>query len=372
MRLFFVILFFATLLFAQSSPSTDSTAGKNRELVPTTAVQPDTVKKNIDSIITDSITTDSTAKNRPVISPHVKDTLPLKKFLPDTTFVDGVYAGVGFGWSLGKFDAERLWEHTLPSSLIDLRLKETSLSVLPDTTQTDSLLRKGDMSSLSFSIKDKPSSYNMTFPLSISLTKYRKEDRISAALAFSLFSKNQKSTVSMLNDSLSRRIDLRQKFLLYSLSLEFMYAKRISPIYFSVDGIDRSDFSLGLGITPLMRMKTTSSTKRYSDDYRTMSIEDTIKKQLLNSDSYGFSMSIRTGISTTQRFSSGALKIDLLYSMSWNDYFYNNGNRVYRDGLNKNDLEADKTLSFLSNRLEISLSLLRKSGRNKKDETVQP
>jgi hypothetical protein len=362
MRFFFIILFFATLLFAQSPPATDSAHVNSRGFIPDTLVLSDTLGgKN-----------DSTEKKPPIVLSHAKDSLPLKKLLPDTTFVDGVYAGIGVGWSLGNFDAERLWERTLPGTLLDLHLYSTTLQVLPDTTQTDSLLRKGDTSSLRFSIKDKPSTYNMTFPFSISLTKYRKNDRLSAALSFSLFSKTQKSSVSMLNDSLSRRIDLRQNFLLYSLSLQLLYAKRISPIYFSVDGIDRSHLLLGLSITPLMRIKTTGSTKRYSDDYRTIGIEDTIKKLLLNSESYGFSMSIRTGISTTQQLSSGALEIDLLYSMSWNDYFYQNGNRVYRGALNKNDNEADKTLSFLSNRLEINLTLLRKSSRNKKDETAQP
>jgi hypothetical protein len=334
------------------------------EIISDTTVQSDSIVKNNDSV----------PKIHPVMLSPAKDTLSSKKIIKDTSFDSGVYAGIGIGWSLGKFDAEQLWERTLPSTLIDLHLKDTTLVIPPGTTNTGSSLSNGDSSLLRFSIKDKPSSYNMTFPISISLTKYRKGDRFTGALAFSLFSKNQKSSVSMLNDSLSRRIDLRQKFLLYSLSLHFMYSKRISPIYFSIDGIDRSDLLLGLSITPLMRMKTTGSTKRYSDadDSRIIGIEDTIKKQLLNNNSYGFGMSIRTGISTTQQYSTGALQIDLLYTLSWNDYFYNNGNRVHRGTLNKNDPEPDRTLSFLSNRLEINFSLLRKSSKSKKDEIAQP
>ena len=355
-----LLLFVSTSVY--SLPVTDSTNAIRVETFSDTAVQIDSVAKSTDSIY----------KNKPATISVGKELLPLTKDLPDTTFLDGIYAGIGIGWSLGGFNPEQLWTRTLPATLIDLHLNDTTLVVKPDTTQSDLLLRIGDTSQLRFAIKDKPNTYNMTFPISLLLTKYRKDDRFSTALAFSFYSKNQKSSVSMLNDSLSRRIDLRQKFLLYHLSLHFMYAKRIAPIYFSIDGIDRTDFLLGISITPLMKIKTSGSTKRFSDDYRTIGIEDTIKKRLLNSESNGFSMSIRTGISTTQRFSSGALEIDLLYSLSWNDYFYHNGTRVNRGTLNKNDLEADKTLSFLSNRIEISFSLLRKSSRNKNNETAQP
>lgn len=285
---------------------------------------------------------------------------------PDSINFRGIYGGIGAGWSLGSFEAINIWENALPDSLGHLHLTSLTLQQLPDTTSQDSLLRKGDTSSLRFTIKDKPSTYNMAFPLSISLTKFRKNDRFSTSLIFSLFSKSQKASVYILDDSLERRIDLRQKFLLYSLALNLNYAKRIPQIYFSVDGIDRTDLLFGLSITPLMRMKTINSIKRYSDDNRILGIEDTIRSNLNSTtDSYGLSLSFRAGISTLQKLSTGAIEVSLLYTCSWNDYFYNNGERIRIGSLNKNHDNSNKPLDFITNRFEINCSFLHRIGNEK-------
>ncbi len=283
----------------------------------------------------------------------------------DTIHFRGFYAGIGAGWSLGSFEAIDIWEKALPDSLGHLHLSSISLRQLSDSTSPDSLIRKGDTSSLRFTIKDKPSAYNMAFPLSISFTKFRKDDRFTTSFIFSLYSKSQKTSVYLLDDSLKRRIDLRQKFLLYSLALNLNYAKRIPKIYFSVDGIDRTDLLLGLSITPLMRMKTTNSIKRYSDDNRIIGIEDTIRSNLISTDSYGLSLSFRTGVSTVQKLSTGALEVALLYTCSWNDYFYHNGEHIRIGALNKNHENSDKPLDFVTNRFEITFSFLHRIGKEK-------
>lgn len=327
------------------------------------------LKPDNDSVFSDTAIGNSTA----IPIKKYSDTLNAKSnlsFVKKQEIIDsnnivlkGYYAGIGAGWSLGSLDAVRLWQYTLPDSLHDLHLKDPFLVRLPDAKSADSVLRAGDTSNLHFSIKDKPSIYNMTFPITFSFTNLREFDRFTTSITLAFFSKNQKSSIYLLSDSLNRRVDLRQNFIFYTLSLNFLYAKRIPPIYFSVDGVNRTDFFLGLTLTPLTRLKTTNSIKRYSDDSRTIGIDDAIRSSLITTDCYGISSSIRMGIATIKQLSTGALEIGLNYSLAWNGYFFHDGERIKRSALYSSDLDANKPLSFFSNRFEINISLLRHIGK---------
>lgn len=252
-----------------------------------------------------------------------------------------------------------MWEKTLPDSLKDFGLLSGSFSISPDTASSDSLTRLGDTSGLRFSIKEKPAIYNLSVPLTLSITKFRERSHFTSALTFSLFSKTQKGSIYVLNDSLDRRVDIRQKFMMYSLTLNFLYGTRINPRYFSIDGVDRTNFMLGVGITPLVSMNRTFSTKRHSDDIRIRSIEDSISSLFKDKHDYGFAANVKTGITTQSHLAKGGIEVGLFYTLSWYNYFLNDGDRVYRRDLNPSEKDADKPLSFISNRVELTITLIR-------------
>jgi hypothetical protein len=278
----------------------------------------------------------------------------------DSLFLNSNYLGFGIGWSLGSFEPAEMWGNTLPSELADLRLTKSTLIAAADSMSSDSLLRAGDSSEITFSIKDKPSVYNMAFPISILFVKFDKNYRHSLMVSFSIFSKKQKSTVSLLNDSLSRRIDIKQNFTLYNASLHYMIGKRIPPVYISVDGVDRTDVIAGIGVSPLIYMNISNSINAYSDDVRITGITDSIKSQIHNLKCNGLSLSFKAGLSTVKHLKKGALDASILYTITWNDYFYDNGTRVKNGNVDLKNSEATENLSFLSNKLEISIVLLKK------------
>jgi len=100
--------------------------------------------------------------------------------------------------------------------------------------------------------------------------------------------------------------------------------------------------------------------KTFSDDIRVIGIADTIRSLLHSSECYGLSLSFKCGVSTVKHLKKGALDASILYTLTWNDYFYNNGTRFKNGSINQESKEAAENLSFLSNRLEISFAILRK------------
>gem|GEM_PF-1626614 len=365
MRLFLLFLIlFPLQIHAQNIPVADSLKSDTsaKSLTAKVSAVTDTAAK-IDSSISD--TTGETNRNTSISKLPPVPVKPKADTTIDSSFFDGIYFGAGIGWSLGSFAPAEMWKHTLPSVLKDLNLTESSFQIAADTTQTDSLLKAGDSSHVRFLIKDKLSSYNMSFPIMLSLTKFNNNYRHSVYATFYFFSKNQKSSVYLLNDSLHRRIDLKQKFTLYSASLYYIIARRIPPLYISIDGVDRTDLILGLGISPLMRIQTVNSIKNYAEetDIRMQNIEDTIRTKFTDTECSGLSMSMKAGFSTVKHLSHGALEASILYTLSWNNYFYHDGDRITNGDFNPLDGEADKKLSFLSNRLELCFSFLKKASK---------
>ncbi|HMA64272.1 MAG: hypothetical protein ACM31E_05140 [Fibrobacterota bacterium] len=356
MRILFYILTIATLSFSQVQPeksssipldtankksTTDSIAQPLSELLLSDSA--DTLIKRVD-----------TSKATPATDVAVKDTVQ------DTLFLDGKYAGIGIGWSLGSFEAAKIWEHTLHSNLQSFYLSDTAFTILKDSTSSDTLIRNyGDTSKLRFTVKEKPSGYNMSFPVSLSLVSFGPDSKHSWVLSFFLFSKNQKSSLYTIADSVNRRIDINQKFRLYSASLHYLYSHRVPPLYMIIDNVHRTDVVAGLGIAPLMYIGSSNIVKKLSDDKRINAIYDSINNQFQSFGMYGLSMSLKAGISTVKRIKSGALEASILYTMTWNDFFYDNGKRVHRSDLDPIDGDGRKRLSFMSNRFEISLALLK-------------
>lgn len=348
MRILIYVLALVTLSFSQIQPE------KTYPLSPdttTNVLSNDSTKKTVSDTLKKSVDTS-------------RAVTPVKDTVVDSLFLDGIFAGIGVGWSLGSFEAGKIWEQTLHSDLQSFHLTDTAFTIPKDTTSSDTLIRNsGDTSKLRFTIKEKPSGYNMSFPVSLSLVKFGPQSKHSWVLSMFLFSKNQKSSLYSISDSVNRRIDINQKFRLYSASLHYLYNHRIPPLYMVVENVSRTDVVAGLGIAPLMYIGSSNIVKKLSDDKRMNAIYDSINKQFQSFEMFGLSISLKTGLSTVRRIKSGALEASILYTITWNDYFYNNGKRIHRSDLNPQDGEGNKRLSFISNRLEISFALLKSLGK---------
>lgn len=319
-------------------------------LMPDSIIQKDTLIQSVSD-------SDSSSDKKAI---HVPSS-PVKDTSIDSSFSRSRYIGIGVGWSLGSFTPSEMWENTLADSLSHFHLTEMSFSSAPDTNSSDSLIRAGDVSKLRFRIKDKPSTYNMAFPFSVSFTKFNKDNRHSVNASFYIYSKKQNTSISIAdNDSLSRRIDIKQKFITYSASLHYLFGRRIPIRYISVDGVNRTDIMAGIGVSPLLSIEASNSVKAYSDDLRIKSIADTVKAQLHSFSYRGLSLSMKAGVSTVRHLKKGSLDASIMYSFSWNDYFYDNGKRVTNSTIDPASHEPLKELSFISNRLEISFSILGK------------
>jgi hypothetical protein len=356
MRILIYVLTITTLSISQIQTGKSSS-------IPTDTLKNISSSDSITHSSSDSLRSDSTdrlKKTVDTLKPAQAVKVAVKDTVQDTLFLNGTYAGIGIGWSLGSFEAAKIWEQTLHSDLQSFHLTDTAFTILKDTTSSDTLIRNyGDTSKLRFTVKEKPSGYNMSFPISLSLVTFRPESKHSWVLSFFLFSKNQKSSLYTIADSVNRRIDINQKFRLYSASLHYLYSHRVPPLYMVVENISRTDVVAGLGIAPLMYLGSSNIVKKLSDDKRINAICDSINKQFQSFEMYGLSMSLKAGFSTVKRIKSGALEASILYTMTWNDFFYDNGKRVHRSNLDPLDGEGNKRLSFLSNRLEISLALLK-------------
>ncbi|HEX2955871.1 MAG TPA: hypothetical protein VHO70_03535, partial [Chitinispirillaceae bacterium] len=111
----------------------------------------------------------------------------------DTTVnLTGLFLGIGAGVTLGNLPLVSLWKNSLADSLTHLGLQENSFFITPDTLLPDSL-QIADTSKLVYRIKEKPSIYNMTFPIKLSIAKINDNNFFKASVIYSLIYKNQKS-----------------------------------------------------------------------------------------------------------------------------------------------------------------------------------
>ncbi len=293
--------------------------------------------------------------------------VPLNPEIPPPDSIrpsNGLFLGFGAGVTLGNLPLLPLWNSSLPDSLTKLGLNENSFNVTADTSLPDSL-QIADTSMLAFRIKEHPSVYNMTFPLKLSISRIKDKSIFRASLIYSLIYKNQKSIVFAADDTLNRRIDMKQKLFLHSAALEVNYGLKISPQYFSIESIEKSYFFIGLGISPVLYLKSIMDIDNKSEDLRMQQVENSIRESSKNLSAIGTTFTFKTGVSAIRRLSSnGVAEISLCYTLNWFDYFYNKGNRLQKSNIS-GSIEDKGDLSFLSNRFEISISLYRQfSGKS--------
>lgn len=307
-------------------------------------------KTEKDSSVADSATQgkDTTERQKPRIG-KVLDTT-------DTSSLDiGGYFGAGFGWSLGGSVLMKLWETSLPGSLADIGLSDTSFRIIPDSTTTTGL--PGDTADLVFTTKEKPAIYTMSFPLSISYVRIGPKNRRSLSLCGSWMHKLYAATVSLKGDTVSGTADFRQSIHCYSLFLSALYGKEIDPRYLSIDGLEKCYLSTGIDLTPFTATQIITDVKAPKRSNRLQEIGRAIDQR----DRFirGFGGALRTGINMMQRISrTKASDAAFFYTLQGYGYFFENGHRTDFADIDPSSRKKDRPLFWISNRFEISITLL--------------
>lgn len=366
--LFCFLLSNTAVIFADTIPEITSDTASKIDATDTAASTHTVPVPVVDSIA--SSTTDSVPEEN-LVHPQTQtklesttkaatDTLETPN---DTTpKLPGFYLGFGAGVSLGDMPAFSMWKNSLPDTLSDLKLESNSFIDPLDIPNSDSLI--ADTSNLVFKLKEHPSVYNMTFPIRLSATKINEKSFIKTSLSYALIFKKQKSIVFAADDTLGKRIDIKNNLFLHSLSLDLTFGKEIPLQYFSIESIEKSYFVIGLGFSPLLLLKSDYSVKNSSKSERMKLVADAISLSN-NCNAFGTTFTFKAGISSIKRLTqNGIAEIGLFYSLNLFDYFYENGDR-----LKKRDIDPvgndSKNLSFISNRFELGVNFYRKAGPRK-------
>ncbi len=353
----FILLKFTVLTMMLAAASFADNISKQRiDSIPETDYLSDSsiTTKDTSEVPDSIIQTPDSMSEQSVNVPLVSGISPSDSIKPS----NGLFLGFGAGVTFGNLPLLQLWKKSLPDSLTKLGLQANSFIVKADTSLPDSL-QITDTSKLVFKIKEHPSFYNMTFPVRLSISRLTDKSILRTSLSYSLIFKNQKSIVFAVDDTLNRRVDMKQKLFLHSAALEVIYGVKIPPQYFSIESIEKSYFFIGLGISPVLYLKSMRDIDNKSEDLRMKQVENSIRQNGDNMNAFGTTFTFKTGISAIRRLSSnGIAEISLCYTLNWFDYFYENGKRVQKNNISGNSKDKGD-LSFLSNRFEIGVSLYR-------------
>lgn len=351
----FIFKFTVLLMILSAASFADSIPEQRIDSIPETNLLSDSSITSTDtSEVPDSIIQSDSMSEQSIDVPFVPEIPPPDSIKPS----NGLFLGFGAGVTLGNLPLLPLWKNSLPDSLTKLGLQANSFIVSADTSLPDSL-QIADTSMLVFKIKEHPSFYNMTFPVRLSISRLSDKSILRASLSYSLIYKNQKSIVFAADDTLNRRIDMKQKLFLHSAALEVNYGIKIPPQYFSIESIEKSYFFIGLGISPVLYLKSIHDIDNKSEDLRMRQVENRIRESSKNLSALGTTFTFKTGISAIRRLSSnGIAEFSLCYTLDWFDYFYDDGKRLQKSNIS-GSIEDKGDLSFLSNRFEIGVSLYR-------------
>ncbi|MBN1756924.1 MAG: hypothetical protein JW863_01315 [Chitinispirillaceae bacterium] len=269
---------------------------------------------------------------------------------------NGIYFSAGIGWSLGGFELFSLWENSLPDSLSHLGLSDTSFIVPFDSTERD--IEAADTALLSFSVKEAPVIYTMSFPAILSLVSIRDERKLSLSLSGSWMRKVFTGTVSAIGDTLGRKTDFKESVNVYAAMLSFQWGHTIPDEYFSIEGMERSFFTAGLDIAPLVAVRIRRSATS-TGDTRFTAISRRISKPSVRF-MRGGAAGIRLGISMLKRLNArSATDFGIWYSVLGYGYFLEDNNGVSLTDIDPTSRKENRPLFWVSNRLELSFALLR-------------
>jgi hypothetical protein len=268
----------------------------------------------------------------------------------------GTLAGIGIGFSLGSLPPFDIWRGGLPQQLSDLGLTDTSYRIAPAG------LFAGDTGQLSFTVRQSPDLYSITFPITAYITRLTPNHRFTASLSFAWLSEEYDARILEQNDS-SQYFDLQQTLGLYSLTGALTWGTRIPERYFSVDAIDRTDALIGLLATPYIALRrTTSIGAPPAAGSRMDSLYHAVLPQMSSFSAAGIAYGWRLSLATIRHQSKrSGLEAELTYSGIWNTGFHMaSGATLLQANLGDKSATAGNAVSYYTSRIEISISLFRK------------
>jgi hypothetical protein len=246
----------------------------------------------------------------------------------------GTILGGGVGLSIGSIKVFTLWNNGLPQSLADLGLKDTSFR------------RAGDTLLLTFTTKQAPDVYNMTFPLAVGLGRLSAAHRCEAAVSFSMLSKNFRSAVAVGSASSSggRIIDISQSIRLYAVTLDLLYGKAIPERYLTIAGADRTDGIAGVSLTPFVGVSTTTGISApVPSDLRLQAVRDSVARGLHQVSASGIAFGWRMGIAKMRHLSkNGCIEGRLCYCGAWTTAFRKTGGMLTEKEIGSKSNDPDK------------------------------
>jgi hypothetical protein len=274
---------------------------------------------------------------------------------------DATFVGAGFGLSLGGFQLFSLWQDGLPNSLADFGLSGLSCAV------------PGDSQALTFAARESPDVYNMTFPVAIALGRFSSVNRYQAMLSFSWLNKTARSTVEVGTDadSTGRRIIIANSFGMYTITLDLLYGRAIPEHYFSIDNGDRTDAMVGISASPFILLRKSNTVSYPASDRRLSAVNDSIEANLRSTFSAsGIAVGWRMGIVRFRRLSKrGGFDAAITYAGRWSTLFRtNSGSILTEQEVNSRSGDPGKKVSFFSNSVEISFSLVQRLGQIQRKE----
>lgn len=355
-RLLFITLLYRTAMAVAPELPADSIRSTDSATIPL-------------SIDTIPITSDSTAKK--IITPLRKDSLlnaigskKSQSFAPPDTskidtlsVADGSYFSAGFGWSLGDFTLLSLWEKALPDSLGSFGFTTTSFNVPYDSSAGAE--QSIDTALLSFSVKEKPAAYTMSFPLSFSLIRIRENDRFSLSLHGSWMRKIFTATIAAVGDTLARKADYRESMNIVSAFFSAGYSRLIPTEYFSIQGVARSHFTAAFEFAPMIAcmirrtITVPAADERFGKLQKEMSSPS---RRLL----HGRAATVRLGLNLLRRLNSEyATDFGISYCIQGYGYFREKGARTTFIDIDPANSKKGHPLYWISNRFEISFAFMR-------------
>ncbi len=264
----------------------------------------------------------------------------------DTTFCNWNYPfwSFGAGWELGSLELFNLWQSGLQDELLANKLRE-QFNV--DSTSIINVLSAD---------KEEPAVYNVTFPLSLSITPFVFEKSfISLGCSFSWIQKYSRvpfkildlesvvdtSFLSNYGDSI---VNFENKLSLKTLTFNLKYNFLIPDIYFNIEKIRENYLILGVSGSPLVILREWNN--------NSINLEETI-------NSYGISAGWLAGLSTFRRFSSkSSLEMGFVYAGSWQGRFMDNDHHRMISDINNSESDSSEVLQYVSHRFILYFNMI--------------
>ena len=348
---------------------TDTTAKLDTSSVADTAVadsgaprtgfpHPDTSSATAGSLPADASPDDSASPEAAPSVPHGNNTntLPPATIEDSTGLAAGNYFSAGIGWTIGDFELLSLWENALPDSFPPFHVYFTS----DDSSGTPV---DGDSLRISFAVKEAPSVYTMSFPLLLTYKSIHENHQLALSLSGSWMRKVFTGVFSTDSDTLPETVDIKETVNIYTVLLSFRWGHSIPAHYFSVEGMEKTFFTAGIDIAPFVGTRIGKSASTAGDKPYLLALKRSFSSSIPRFF-HGGAVGGRFGISMIKRLNArSATDFGLFYTIRGYGYFFEKGNRVFRRDIDPSTREDDRPLFWISNRLELSFSLLRRFRR---------